>query len=61
MLFLLPLLALLPTIFGFDGVWYSLPGADFSSTTVSACMLAYFIRKYKRQKAITSNEISHKE
>jgi putative MATE family efflux protein len=61
MLFLLPLLAILPTIFGFDGVWYSLPGADFSSTIVSACMLAYFIRKYKRQKAITSKGISHKE
>jgi Na+-driven multidrug efflux pump len=60
MLFLLPLLAILPTIFGFDGVWYSLPGADFSSTVVSACMLAYFIRKYKRQKGkITSKETNH--
>jgi Na+-driven multidrug efflux pump len=52
MLFLLPLLAILPTIFGFDGVWYSLPGADFSSATLSACMLAHFIRRYKKQKAI---------
>ncbi len=39
-IFLIPLVIFLPTIFGFDGVWYSFPISD-SIATIFACILIY--------------------
>lgn len=39
-LFLLPLLFLMPTFWGIHGVWWSLPFSDFIASVVSGLMLA---------------------
>ncbi|MDD5508144.1 MAG: MATE family efflux transporter [Bacteroidales bacterium] len=43
--FLLPLLLILPHIFGMKGVWYSIPAADLLSSIVAAFLLAAQYRK----------------
>ena len=52
-LFLLPLLFLMPTIWGIHGVWWSLPVSDLISSIVSGLMLAAqhraFIRMQQEQ------------
>lgn len=47
MLFLLPLLALLPQWWGLDGVWLSMPISDTLSFVAAAAMLAYMVKKIK--------------
>ena len=49
LLFLLPLLYTLPLFFGIDGVWYSLPGADVSSSIVTAIIMVVYMRKFRKQ------------
>lgn len=49
LLFLLPLLAVLPNFFGVDGVWYSLPASDLTSAIVTAGIMFVFMRKFKKQ------------
>lgn len=49
LLLLLPLLALLPTFFGVDGVWYSLPVSDFFSAILAATVMYYNYMKFKKQ------------
>jgi putative MATE family efflux protein len=49
LLFLLPLLAVLPNFFGVDGVWYSLPASDLISAIVTAGIMFVFMRKFKKQ------------
>lgn len=49
LLFLLPLLAVLPTFLGVDGVWYSLPASDLTSAIVTAVIMSVFMRKFKKQ------------
>jgi Na+-driven multidrug efflux pump len=51
MLFLIPLLAVLPEWWGLDGVWLSMPISDSISFVAAACMLAYMIRKIKRNES----------
>ena len=51
MLFLIPLLAILPQWWGLDGVWLSMPISDAFSFITAAGMLAYMIRKIKRNEA----------
>ncbi|MFV0472614.1 MAG: MATE family efflux transporter [Paludibacteraceae bacterium] len=46
-LFLIPLLFILPPIFKLNGVWYSMPLSDFLSTFVTTLTLILFIRKFK--------------
>ena len=48
MLFLVPLLSLLPKWWGLDGVWLSMPTSDILSFFAAAGMLIYMIRKIKR-------------
>jgi len=48
MIFLLPLLIVLPPIFGTDGVWYSLPLSDGIASIVAFVIMAVYIRKFKR-------------
>ncbi len=49
LLFLLPLLAVLPTFFGVDGVWYSLPVSDLTAAIVAATIMHIFLKKIKKQ------------
>ena len=46
LLFLLPLLAVLPTFFGVDGVWYSLPASDLTAALVAAWVMVVYMRKF---------------
>ena len=48
MLFLVPLLIVLPRWFGTDGVWYSMPVADASATLLAAVLLFFQLRKFRR-------------
>ena len=48
MLFLVPLIIFLPRHLGADGVWYSMPIADFASTLLAALLLFQQIRKFKK-------------
>ena len=48
MLFLIPLLALLPQWWGLDGVWLSMPISDAISFCAASSMLVYMVRKIKK-------------
>ena len=48
MLFLVPLIYFLPRYMGADGVWYSIPIADFISTLLAALLLFQQIHKLKK-------------
>ena len=48
MLFLVPLLIVLPPVFGTDGVWYSMPVADSLATLLAAVLLFFQMRKFRR-------------
>ena len=50
LLFLLPLLYLLPTWYGADGVWASFPIADTLSTIVTAILLGLLFKKFNMLK-----------
>ncbi len=49
LLFLLPMLIILPPIFGTDGVWMSMPIADISSTVLAVVLIVNQLRKFKQQ------------
>lgn len=49
LLFLLPLLAILPLFLGVDGVWYSLPASDLTAAIVAAIIMQIYMKKFKRQ------------
>ncbi|MFV0537796.1 MAG: MATE family efflux transporter [Dysgonomonas sp.] len=51
-LFLLPALLILPSIFGVNGVWYSLPTADFLATMLTATLFIWQVNKFKKMEAI---------
>ena len=48
-LFLLPLLVVLPMLFGIDGVMYAGPVADFVAAALSAVMVLLEFRLMRRQ------------
>ncbi len=48
LLFIVPLLFLLPPVFDVDGVWYAIPIADFASTVLAAVLLWLQLRKLKQ-------------
>ena len=47
LLFLLPLIAVLPLVWGIDGVWYSLPASDGIAALVAAWVMFVYMRKFK--------------
>lgn len=47
-IFMIPLLVILPPMFGLDGVWSAFPISDFVATVVASIMLAVQIRKIRR-------------
>ena len=56
LLFLVPLLLILPNFFGHEGIWYSVPIADGTAAITAAIVLIYHKRKFKmRGKLENSN------
>lgn len=54
LLLLLPMLAVLPEVFGIDGVWYAMPASDFLSALLAAWVMTVYMNKFKKQhKALT--------
>ena len=49
MLFLLPLLVVLPPVMQVDGVWTAMPISDTVAAVVAFIMMAKYMRKFKRQ------------
>lgn len=49
LLFLLPLLAILPHFFQVDGVWASLPSSDLTASLVAAIIMTVYMRRLKQQ------------
>lgn len=47
-LLLLPALYVLPHLFGVNGVWYSLPTADFLATMLTAILFIWQVKKFKK-------------
>lgn len=55
MIFLLPLLLILPLQYGVDGVWWSMPISDAVSALVALYLMMVYMRKFKKQhKAMTA-------
>ena len=48
MLFLVPLLIVLPRYFGTDGVWYSMPVADATATLLAGVLLWFQLRTFRK-------------
>lgn len=55
-IFMIPMLFILPPRFGLDGVWASFPVADALATIVTALMLVWQIRRIKRQASPASDQ-----
>ena len=51
LLFLLPLVIILPHYFGEDGVWYSMPVSDCIASIVAAVMLVMQYRSFSKRGA----------
>ena len=49
MLFLLPLLVVLPPVMKVDGVWTAMPISDTVAAVVAFIMMAKYMRKFKSQ------------
>ncbi|WP_438589131.1 MATE family efflux transporter [Duncaniella dubosii] len=53
-LFLIPLLLILPPEFGLDGVWVAFPTSDLIATAVTCLMVTYqFAQFHKREKELS--------
>ena len=50
-LMLIPALLILPRFFGLDGVWLSLPVADFLATVLTTALFIWQINKFKKMEA----------
>ena len=48
LIFILPLLVVLPPLWGQDGVWYSIPIADTMAMLLALVLLIYQLRKLRR-------------
>ena len=48
LLFLLPLLAILPEFWGVNGVWYALPASDLTAAVVATIIMTIYMRKFNQ-------------
>nr|WP_314497755.1 MATE family efflux transporter [uncultured Prevotella sp.] len=55
LLFLIPLLVILPNFFNLDGVWASLPSSDFLASLVAAIIMTIYMRRLKQQSINNQN------
>lgn len=56
LLILLPLLLILPTMFGINGVWFSMPVSDTLSAIMATWIMIVHMRKFKKQHNEITNE-----
>lgn len=49
LLFLLPLLVLLPNFYGINGVWASMPTSDLISVIVAILIMTVYLRRFKKE------------
>lgn len=49
LLILLPLIVVLPPIFGINGVWAAMPASDFLAAVMAAWIMIVHVRKFKKQ------------
>lgn len=56
LLFLLPLLYILPQFFGLDGVWYALPASDITASIVANIIMFKYMGRLKKQIKTINNE-----
>ena len=49
LLFLLPLLIILPPLLGVDGVWWALPSSDFASFVITLFIMIRYMRKVRKE------------
>ena len=56
LLILLPLLLVLPTMFGINGVWVSMPVSDTLSAFMAAWIMILYMRKFTKQHNEITNE-----
>ena len=47
LIFLLPLIILLPLVFGVDGVWYAMPISDMAAVITAVVIMSRYIKKLK--------------
>ncbi len=59
MLFLLPLLIILPPIWKVDGVWMSMPISDSIAAIVAVIMILRYMKKFKRQARLHKQDIKN--
>ncbi|MFC2277527.1 MAG: MATE family efflux transporter [Prevotella nigrescens] len=50
LLFLLPLLAILPNFYGINGVWASMPTSDFIAVVVAVTIMLVFLQRFKKER-----------
>lgn len=50
LLFLLPLLAILPNFYDINGVWASMPTSDFIAVVVAVTIMLVFLRRFKKER-----------
>ncbi|RQE07063.1 MATE family efflux transporter [Prevotella intermedia] len=50
LLFLLPLLAILPNFYGINGVWASMPTSNFIAVVVAVTIMLVFLRRFKKER-----------
>nr|WP_313977157.1 MATE family efflux transporter [uncultured Prevotella sp.] len=55
LLFLIPLLVILPNFFNLDGVWASLPSSDFLASLVAAIIMTIYMRRLNQQSINNQN------
>ena len=58
LLFLIPLLVILPNFFNLDGVWASLPSSDLLASLVAAFIMIAYLRRLKNQSMNNQNSNS---
>ncbi len=58
LIFLMPLVVVLPIFYGLNGIWYAMPIADFLSTILTAAMLIYYYNKLPEYKDVQNESIT---
>lgn len=56
LLMLLPLLGILPLVWGIDGVWASMPASDFGAAFVAFFVMTVYMRKLKQQHILNTQQ-----
>ena len=56
LLFLLPVLLILPPFLGLEGVWYSFPISDFIAFVVTIIIMMRYMRKFKSQPQLSNHD-----